>query len=275
MAGSGAIEAHYSLTAPAQLAAAILARFNGDRPVSAAELAAVDQLHSRGAIATRELARLAWIAPGEILLDVGSGIGGPARLLAAEFGARVTGIDLTPSFCEAARILSDRTGLGDRVKFLQASALALPLADGAVDVAWTQHVAMNIADKPALYDELTRVLRRHGRLALHEIFTGEVSPPHYPVPWSRTAGNSFLEPPEALRQRLSADFELMTWQDATAATIAWAKETQAKRQALPKDTPPPIPALIFGEDFGGMADNLLCNLEERRVCVIEAVFRKR
>jgi MPBQ/MSBQ methyltransferase len=275
MAGSDAIEAHYSLTAAAQLAGAILARFEGDGPVSVAELAAVDQLHSRGAVATRELARLAGIAPGETVLDAGSGIGGPARLLAAELGAGVTGIDLTPSFCEVARILSARTGLGDQVRFLQASALALPIADDSVDVAWTQHVAMNIADKPALYDELSRVLRRHGRLALHEIFTGEISPPHYPVPWARTAGSSFLEAPETLRQRLSARFALATWQDATSATIAWAKETQAKRQTLPKGAPPPIPALIFGEDFGRMADNLLRNLEERRVRVIEAVFRKR
>jgi SAM-dependent methyltransferase len=275
MARSDAIEAHYSLTAATQLASAILARFEGDRPVSVAELSAIDQLHSRGVVATRELARLAGIAPGETLLDVGSGIGGPARQLAAEFGARVTGIDLTPSFCEVARILSNRTDLGDRVRFLRASALALPLADNSVDIAWAQHVAMNIADKPALYDELNRVLRRHGRLALHEIFTGEVSPPHYPVPWARTAGNSFLEAPETLRQRLSARFELVTWRDATAATIAWAKETQARRLALPTGAPPPIPALIFGDDFGRMADILLRNLEERRVCVIEAVFRKR
>lgn len=276
MAGGGdTIEAHYSHRTASQLAGAILARFDGGRPVGVTELSTVDQLHSRGAGATRDLARLAGIDPGETLLDVGSGIGGPARLLAAEFGVRVIGVDLTQSFCDVARILSDRAGLGDRVEFLRASALAVPLADGSVDVAWTQHVAMNIADKAALYGELHRVLRHGGRLALHEIFIGEVSPPYYPVPWARIPGGSFLEPAAALRERLNKGFDLLAWQNATAATIAWAKEIQAKRRALPKDAPPPIPELIFGEDFGRMADNLLRNLEERRINVVEAVFRKR
>ncbi|MGH6932438.1 MAG: class I SAM-dependent methyltransferase [Dongiaceae bacterium] len=273
--GNQSVEAHYGRSTAARLVDALLARFNGDRPIGVSELSTVDQLHSRGAAATRALARLAGLSSGEIVLDVGSGMGGPARLMAAEFGVRVIGIDLTDSFCEAARALSARVGMAARVEFLKASALALPLANASVDVAWTQHVAMNIADKPRLYDELYRVLRAGGRLAIHEIFTGAESPCHFPVPWARDAGSSFLETAAELRRRLAARFEPVAWQDATMDTITWARETQAKRRMLPKDAPAPIPALIFGSDFDRMADNLLRNLEERRLSVVEAVFRKR
>lgn len=275
MATDQSIEAHYGRNPAERLTSAILARFNGDRPIDARDLAAVDQLHSRGAIATRVLARLAQIRAGERVLDVGCGIGGPARLLAAEFGARVVGVDLTDSFCEAARLLSTRCGLDQRVEFFRANALALPLADASVDVVWTQHVAMNIADKPALSHELWRVLRTGGRLALHEILAEDGSDLHFPVPWAASASDSFLETADALRARLLPRFDLMAWQDATAETLSWAHETQAKRRALSKDSPPPVPAMIFGPEFERMADNLLRNLEERRIRVVEAVFRKR
>jgi ubiquinone/menaquinone biosynthesis C-methylase UbiE len=275
MANAQSVEAHYGRNPAERLAAAILARFDGDRPLEAGELAAVDQLHSRGAVATRALARLARIVAGERVLDVGCGIGGPARLLAAEFGARVIGVDVTDSFCEAARLLTARCGLAERIEFFRADALALPLADASVDVVWTQHVAMNIADKAALSGELWRVLRPGGRLALHEILAEDGSDLHFPVPWASSAADSFLETAAALRDRLAPRYDPLAWRDATAETVAWARETQAKRRDLPKDAPTPVPALIFGPAFERMADNLLRNLEERRIRVVEAVFRKR
>ncbi len=93
------------------------------------------------------------------LLDIGCGIGGPARFFAERFGCRVTGIDLTADFVDAAKALTARVGLTERVAYRQASALTLPFADDSFDLATLLHVGMNIADKAALMTEVRRVLR--------------------------------------------------------------------------------------------------------------------
>src|SRR6478735_7049344 len=98
------------------------------------QLATLDQFHTRGLAATVELAKLAGITTDMSVLDVGSGVGGPARFLAATYGCQVTGIDLSEPFVDAARYLTERTGQGELVSFDTASALELPFGDGQFDV---------------------------------------------------------------------------------------------------------------------------------------------
>src|SRR5262249_61444144 len=146
-------------------------------------LAPVDQFHSGGLAATRELARLAAIKPGELVLDVGCGAGGPARLLAAEHGARVRAIDLSPEFIAIAKALSKKSNIA--VEFETGNALQLPFGDGSFDLVWTQHASMNIADKTRLYREMRRVLRPGGRLVFHDILARDKAEPlQLPVPWA-------------------------------------------------------------------------------------------
>ena len=92
-----------------------------------AQLSALDHFHTRGLAATGELAKLAGIAADISVLDVGSGVGGPARFLAATYGCRVTGIDLSEPFVEAARYLTERTGQSAQIWFQTASALSAVL----------------------------------------------------------------------------------------------------------------------------------------------------
>ncbi len=101
---------------------------------------------------------------GDRVLDVGSGLGGPARLIAAQRGCDVTGIDLTPEYVEVAERLTQRTGLGEQVRFVCGDALELPFDDASFDAAITLHVAMNIADRARLYAAIRRVLARVGGL---------------------------------------------------------------------------------------------------------------
>ena len=86
------------------------------------DLAGVDEFHSRGREATLELAELLPPAIDTELLDIGSGLGGPARFLAATRGYRVVGIDLTPEYVDVADELTRRCGLADRARFLTADA---------------------------------------------------------------------------------------------------------------------------------------------------------
>ena len=150
---------HYRATGLAERLKTALAVFGPeDERLTPQQLAPLDHFHTRGIAASAELAKLAGITADMSVLDVGSGVGGPARLLAATAGCRVTGVDLSEPFVEAARYLTERTDLGGQVTFEAASALALPFGDGAFDAVFLQHVAMNIVDRPRLYREIRRVL---------------------------------------------------------------------------------------------------------------------
>ena len=161
-----------------------------DRPLTVAQLATLDQFHTRGILATAELASAAVLKSGDAVLDLGCGVGGPARYLAATFGCTVAGVDLSPSFIEAATYLTRRCGLDGQVAFRVGDALDLPFDDGAFDVVFLQHVAMNIANRPALYAEVRRVLKPGGRFAIYDLVLagGDVV---YPAPWARDASASF------------------------------------------------------------------------------------
>jgi SAM-dependent methyltransferase len=237
-----------------------------------ADLAPLDQFHVRGLGATRELAEALGINAGVSLLDVGCGLGGPARFLAATYGCHVTGIDLSQPFIEAARMLSERCGLADRATFLQGDALDLPFTDASFDHAWTQHVAMNVADRVGFYRSIHRVLKPGGRLAIYDVALGDGGPPIYPVPWAREPGTSFLLTPEAMRNALAqAGFEEVSWIDKTDIAQAWAADMKAKRQK------PPAPfglEVVMGSVFAEMAVNLGRNLLEGRVRIIQAVMAK-
>jgi SAM-dependent methyltransferase len=184
-----------------------------------------------------ELARLAALRPGLQVLDVGGGLGGPARTLASEFSCDITVLDLTEAYCRVGQMLSERTGLSERVRFQMGNALEMPFPSEQFDLVWTQHSSMNIADKARLAAEIHRVLRPGGRLALYEIMAGGAQPVHFPVPWARTPSMSFLQPPAEVRA-LIADSGLteVTWLDVSKPSLAWIRQ----RQAMAPATPPPL-----------------------------------
>lgn len=250
-----------------------LAKAGGDRAQpDYATLHRLDQFHFGGPAATREMAETAGLR-GDRVLDIGCGIGGPARTLAAEYGCEVTGIDLTESYCRTARELSGWVGLSTRTRFVCASATELPFPDSTWPIAWTQHAAMNIPDKAQLYAEIARVLAPGGRLVLHDIVAGPVREAHFPVPWARTPSASFLLPGGAIHERLlAAGLQEELWHDATAGALAKIRETRAARDAGQPEEPGPH--LIMGPEFATMRKNLARNLEEGRIAVIKAAFRK-
>ena len=237
------------------------------------DLAAVDEFHVRGRAATLELARAAGIDSTQHVLDVGSGIGGPSRCLAGEFGCRVTGIDLTGEYCRVAAMLSERTGLAGRVSYQQADALNLPFLDGTFDVVWTVHVAMNVPDKPRLYREIYRVLKPAGTLAIYDILAGPSGPVLFPVPWARQPETSFLVTPDELRALLDqAGFRIADWADTTQAARGWfASQSEKFRQ---HGLPSLGIQLLLGPDFQVMGRNQRRNLEEGRIVLAQIVARK-
>ena len=175
-------------------------------------LAPLDQFHSGGKEATRTLADQAGVAAGMRVLDVGGGLGGPARMLAVEYGARVTVLDLTADYLRAGALLTARMGLAEQVHFCHGQALALPFADGSFDLVWTQNSGMQLADKGRLYRGCWRVLRAGGRLAQLEPVAGPVQPPHFPLMWASAPSQSHVLTAAVLRATMTATgFSVRSW----------------------------------------------------------------
>ena len=236
------------------------------------DLAPLDQFHTRGRDATLALARLAGLSADMSVLDVGGGLGGPARMLAQEFGCRVTVLDLTEEYCRVGSELTRRAGLAGRVEFRDGTALEMPFGEAAFDAVWTQHSSMNVEDKERLYREIRRVGRPGGRLAMHEIVAGTASPIHFPVPWARDPEWSFLRPPEDVRRLIAGlGFKELAWTDESAASLDWFRQRAPQAAAAP-------PALglhlLLGADFGLMFRNQVRNLEEGRVAIVMAVWQR-
>jgi len=268
------VDRHYGNPGIAERILAALRAANGpDAPVTPEALAPIDHFHGRGVLATGELVALLDPRPGEHILDIGSGIGGPARWIASRRGCRVTGVDLTPEFCEAARLLNDAAGMADRVTIIEGSALDLPLPDAAFDRAYSQNVAMNIADKPRFYCEAFRALRPGGVLALSNVCAGSERQPYFPVPWAETEATSFLATPQETEAELrGAGFEIVSFSDTTEA-LRPAQLRDMERLAREG-----LPALgihlIIGERIREMRLNSARSAAEGRTRTIEALARK-
>jgi SAM-dependent methyltransferase len=233
-----------------------------------ADLGLLEDFHTMGRIATAQLVDLAQITSDSEVLDAGSGVGGTARYVADRYGARVTAVDLTDEYCETNRWLNRLVGLDERISVRQADVTDLPFHDGAFDVAISQHVQMNVADKARLYSEAYRALKDGGRLALWDITIGDTGRLDYPLPWADDPTHSHLVAPEALRGVVeSAGFSVVAWNDRT-------DQAAALMQAILAQPANPLGLDAFVPDFRRKAENLTRALTDGRLRAIQAVSER-
>lgn len=240
--------------------------------LTVADLAPLDQFHTRGLAATRELITYAGAKPGSRVLDVGSGLGGPARVLASENDCHVTGVDITREFCEVATLLSKLTALEHVTEFRHGDATALPFEDAQFDLVLTMQIQMNIEDKPRFYGEIFRVLKPGGRFVFQDIMSGPAGDIHLPVPWATRRESSFLISIEALRETLKdVGFRIETLEDTSEAALAWRRSQPAAAGLAPSTLGLHV---IMGEQFALMQSNQVRNLEQRRVTFVRGTTSK-
>lgn len=236
------------------------------------DLAPLDQFHTRGLAATRELINLAGVKPGSRVLDVGSGLGGPARVLAFEKNCHVTGVDITREFCDVATMLSKMTRLEGVTEFRHGDATALPFKDGQFDLAVTIQIQMSIENKPQFYSEIFRVLKPGGRFVFQDIMGGPGGEIHLPVPWTIRREENFLISIDALRETLKVTrFEIETLEDFSEEALAWRKNQPAAAGLAPQTLGMHV---VMGEQFARMQSNMVRNLDERRVTFVRGAVGK-
>lgn len=240
--------------------------------VSVDDLGAVDEFHIGGRPATRDLLSQLELGPGVHALDVGAGLGGTARFARDRFDCRVTGVDLTAEFVEAAKTLSRWVGLEGVLCFRCASALAMPFPDASFDRAFQLHVGMNIADKAALFAEIHRVLRPGALFGIYDVMKTADGALTFPVPWATAAQESHLAAPEVYTEALRAGgFEILAQRDRRAM----AREFFQKLRARASEGAPPVGLhLVMGEEAPRKVSNMIANLESGLVSPVEVIARR-
>lgn len=236
-------------------------------------LTGFDEFHGGGIASTRDLAQFAALTRGMRVLDVGCGIGGPARTLAAEFGCRVTGVDLTVAFVRAATELTRRVGMADACRFVQGSAVALPFEPQCFDAVWSQNMMMNVEDKAAFFAEVFRVLEPGGTFAFEAVVAGNGEPVVLPAFWAARPEHNFLVTYDSLERLLeTAGLARVALEDTTAHVIEMAHK---RRAALASEDPAELTiAVIVPDDVQVKMANALLNNVEGRTRTVRGVYHK-
>lgn len=271
------IARHYEISGLEQRILAALADMGVDvAHLSVSDLEAIDEFHIGGVAATRELVDQMGLKPAGRLLDIGSGIGGPARFVANSADADVTGIDLTQSYVDVATGLSKRTGMADRTHFVQGSALDMPFGNASFDAAMILHVGMNLPDKAKLMSEAARVLRPGGVFAVYDVMRLKPGALTFPLPWASDETMSFVATPDDYRlAATAAGFSVTSERPRGAFAVEFFATMRARMAAAQADgtKPPPGVGLIMGGDARTKIANITAALEGGILAPVEMLLR--
>ncbi len=274
MTGNGSISDHWGTgDVFARILAAMETASIAPDTVTVEQLAPVDHFHARGFPATVELADTLPIRAGHHLVDIGCGIGGPGRYLAERFGCRVSGIDITAPFVEAANKLTALLKMEDVVTIEIGDGQHLPYDDRTFDGGYTQHVTMNVADRAQFFGEAFRVLKPGAFFAMTEHGLGPHGRPHYPLPWSEDGSGAFLIPPaDTVAYLEGAGFVDIAVEDTGEKYLAGYK--RAMELAAKGALPPFGVQILMGETAPAKTQNAARNIEEGRTHPIQVICRK-
>jgi ubiquinone/menaquinone biosynthesis C-methylase UbiE len=243
--------------------------------VTIEDLAPVDEFHIGGRRASEDfLDQLAFGTQTKVL-DVGCGLGGPARFAANRYGSNVTGIDLTAEYVETGNILCKWVGLDERISLHQGSALAMPFTARSFDGAYMLHVGMNIEDKEKLAREVARVLRPGSVFGIYDVMRTGPGDLAFPVPWASTADLSAVADSDRYKRALqNAGFIIIAERNRRDFALAFFADLRAKTAAT--GGPPPLGLhVLMGKNTPEKVQNMIDNISRGRIAPVELIARKR
>ena len=168
-----------------------------DKKLEIEDLFPIDQYHARGIAATVDLGKRMPIQENQKIIDIGCGLGGPARYFAKQFQCFITGIDITSSFVEIGNRFNKLTSMSNSVSLQVGNGEALNFENETFDGGYSQHVTMNIKNRKKFFLEAYRVLKKGTFFAFSEHGLGPERNPIFPLPWADTSEMSFLLSPES------------------------------------------------------------------------------
>jgi ubiquinone/menaquinone biosynthesis C-methylase UbiE len=242
--------------------------------VTVEDLAPVDEFHIGGRKASADFLDQLSFNDQTGVLDVGCGLGGPARFVASRYGSQVTGIDLTPEYVETGNTLCKWVGLAERIFLHQGSALAMPFTDASFDGAYMMHVGMNIEDKEKLAHEVARVLRPGSVFGIYDVMRTGPGELAFPVPWATTANLSAVADVDRYKDALKkAGFTIVSERSRREFAIAFFEEFRARMAAA--GGPPPLGLhVLMGKNSPEKSQNMIGNITAGRIAPVELIARK-
>ncbi len=241
--------------------------------VTVEQMAPADHFHARGFPATVELADTLPIEAGHLIVDIGWGVGGPARYLAERFGCRVSGVDITEPFVEAANKLTALLKMEGQVAVELGDGQQLPYGDAMFEGGYTQHVTMNIADRARFFGEAFRVLKPGAFFALTEHGLGPAGSPHYPLPWSEDGSGAYLvTPADTVAYLEGVGFVDVEVEDTGAKYLAGYR--RAMELAAQGALPPFGAHILMGQTAPAKTKNAARNIEEGRTHPVQVICYK-
>jgi SAM-dependent methyltransferase len=274
MSDTDPVAVHYGRTHLLNQISEGLRRLGAEPPFDPDVLASVDEFHIGGRLATGRFMQQLHLEQGQSVLDLGCGLGGPARYAAHHYGVAVTGVDLTQVFVDTGQALSAMTGQADQVNLVQGSILDLPFESESFDAAYMIHVGMNISDKAGVAREAARVLKLGGIFAIYDVMQVGQGTVDFPVPWASTAEQSALDAPDAYRTALlDAGFEILSEADRSG----FAKDFFARlaAQQATADGPPPLGLhLVMGPNTAQKVQHMVSAIGDGRIAPIEMIARR-
>lgn len=242
--------------------------------ISLDDMSVIDEFHIGGRQASEEFLDQLQLQERSLVLDVGCGLGGPARFVASRFGCLVSGIDLTHEYVDTGNILSNWVGLDKKVVLQQGSAMALPFPDGQFDAAYMMHVGMNIVDKKSLFVEVFKVLKPDGIFGIYDVMQIGSGEMQYPAPWAASKSTSSLASPQDYQTGLKeAGFNILSTRERGDFAIEFF-ENMKRRMAETNADPALGLHVLMGDDAKTKVANVLQSIKEGSIAPVELIAQR-